>query len=237
MLNNLTILKRLGKKDPLLQENRNHFSNFDYNKPPKEYSFVVFDTELTKLNRRTGEIVSIGAVRINELQIELGETFYQQIKPQKTAHTEATLIHKITPEELKLAPDIEEVVPKFVEFLGTSFIVGHCIEIDMDFLDKACRRLFGGTLRNPTIDTMQLARGYNRMLYGRYHDHGAIKGGYSLIDLSYKFHLPVFEAHNALADAMQTAYLFLFLVKKFRSGGLETLKDLNEKCKSGTWIG
>ncbi len=227
----------LRKKDPLLVENKEKFSDFSHNNPLRDYSFVVFDTELTELNRRRGEIVSIGAVRIKGLQIELNDTFYQHVKPKKMSHTEATLIHRITPEELKLAPEIEEVVPQFVKFLGRSLIVGHCINIDMDFLDSACRRLLGGPLRNPTIDTMRLARGYQRTLYGRYHDQGGKEGNYNLQDLTRKFQLPVFEAHNALEDAMQTAYLFLFLVKKIRTGGMETLKDLCQACQTGSWEG
>ncbi len=237
MLEYYSIFNWLRKKHPLLAENRDYFSAFNYDKSLKDYSFVAFDTELTKLDRRSGEIISIGAVRINELQIELGETFYQQIRPQKTEHTEATLIHKITPEELKMAPDLEEVVPQFVDFLGRSVVVGHCIGIDMDFLDKACSRLFGGKLKNPTIDTMRLALGYQRILYGRYYDHGSTKGRYNLQELSHEFQLPVFDAHNALEDALQTAYLFLFLAKKIRSGGLETLKDLYQANKTGTWEG
>lgn len=231
------MLSWLRKKAPIIKENKRFFAKFDQNKSLDEYSFVVFDTELTGLDRRSGEIVSLGAVRIENLQIRLGEIFYEHVRPRDTAHTEATLIHKITPQQLKNAPTLEEVVPRFVEFLGSSLIVGHCIGIDMDFLDKACRALYGGILANPTIDTMRLSRGYQRKLYGRYHDHGSIKGSYNLNDLSQKFHLPVFEQHDALEDAMQTAYLFLFLVKKFRSGGLESLKDLYQASKTGTWDG
>lgn len=231
------MLSWLRKKDPKIRENRKYFSKFDHGLSLKEYSFVVFDTELTGLDRRCDEIISIGAVRIKNLQIELGDIFYEHIKPRDTRHTQATLIHQITPEQLENAPVLEEVVPRFIDYLGHSLIVGHCIGIDMDFLDKACKKLYGGTLSNPTIDTMRLSRGYQRKLYGRYHDHGSIKGSYNLHDLSNKFQLPVFDQHNAIEDAMQTAYLFIYLVKKFRSGGLETLKDLYQASKTGTWNG
>lgn len=231
------VLNWLRRKDPLIIENRKHFSKFDHGLTLKEYSFVVFDTELTSLDPRSGEIISIGALRIKNLQIELGDIYYEHVRPQNTKHTEATLIHRITPEELKNAPLLEEALPRFIAYLGHSIIVGHCIGIDMEFLDKACRKVYGGILANPTIDTMRLSRGYLRTLYGRYHDHGSINSSYNLNDLSRKFQLPVFEQHNAVEDAMQTAYLFLFLVKKFRSGGLETLKDLYQAGKTGTWDG
>lgn len=235
MFDKYTILNWLGNQDPLIRENRSYFSSLDPSRSLKDYSFVVFDSELTDLDRRKGEIVSIGAVKISDLQIELGATFYQHVKPIKKEHTDATLIHRITPGELTKAPTLEEVVPQFIKFLGTSLIVGHCINIDMDFLDKACRRLLGGTIKNPTLDTMQMAKGYQKMLHGHFHDHGKIKDSYNLTDLSRKFRLPVFEAHNAMEDAMQTAYLFLFLVKKFSANGLETLKELYQAGKTGSW--
>ncbi len=226
----------LRKQSALIAENRRYFRKFDQSRPLRDYSFVVFDTELTGLDKRSSEIISIGAVRIENMQIDLGQLFSSYIRPHKTRHTEATLIHRITPEELKTAPKMEEVVPRFVEFLGHSLIVGHCIAIDMDFVDKACRRLYGGTLKNPLIDTMRLSRSYYGELYGLYQGHGSRKKSFNLHELSKNFQLPLFAQHSALGDAMQTAYLFIYLVKKFHSGGLETLNDLYRASRTGTWI-
>jgi DNA polymerase-3 subunit epsilon len=231
------VLRRLRKKAPLIDENRRYFSKFDHNGSLRDATFAVFDTEMTGLDPRSDEIVSLGAVKIHNLQIDLSETFHEHIQPGRLAHTEATLIHRITPEQLKQAPVLEEVMPRFIDFLGTSLLVGHCIGIDMDFLDRACRMLYGGKLANPTIDTMLLSRAYRRKLHGFYHDQGAGGESYNLHDLSSTFCLPVFERHNAMEDAMQAAYLFLFIVKKFCSGGLETLKDLYQAGREGTSAG
>lgn len=228
----------LKKKAPVLVENNGRFAGFNRNRSLRDYTFVVFDTELTGLNSRRDEIVSIGAVKIENLRIDLGNTFYAHIRPRrKKKHSNATLIHRITPEELENAPGIEEVLPAFIDYLGDGLIVGHCISIDMMFLDRICAKLYGGKLANPTIDTMRLSRGYQGKLSGWYHEHGSGQGEYNLRDLSEKYNLPVFGWHNAFEDAMQTAYLFLFLVKKFRSGGLETLLDLYQAGKTGRWSG
>ena len=227
----------LKPKAPFLKANRKFFNGFDRGKSLADYSFVVFDTELTGLATRRGEIISIGAVKIENLQIDLSQTFNSFVRPHRLEHTIATLIHKITPEQLREAPVVEEVLPAFLDFVGNSLVVGHCIDIDMRFLDKLCRRLYGGTLANPTIDTMLLARGYMGKLSGWFHDHGSIDKGYNLRTISKRFQLPVFEEHEALGDAMQTAYLFLYLVKKFRSGGLETLRDLYQAGWAGKWAG
>ncbi len=211
---------------PVLIDNRNLFEAFDQGRPLAHYSFVVCDTELTGLNRRRDEIISIGAVRIEGLQILPGETFHRYIRPRNIDPNQATLIHRITPEQLRGVPPVEEVLPGFVRFCGDALIVGHFVDIDMHFLNRAARRVLGGTLSNPSIDTMRLARAYKEARCRDYYGHCDQSMSYNLDELSNEFHLPRFKPHDALEDALQTAYLFLFLVKKFRHGGIRTLREL-----------
>ena len=217
---------RRREPHPLLLENNRYFSRFDQSAPLDQYQFVVYDTELTGLNRRKDEIISIGAVRITNLRIDLDATFHRYIRPQNIQHTRATLVHKITPEQLRLASPMEEVLPEFIQFVGTALIVGHFLDLDMHFLNRATRKVLDGTLANPGIDTMRLAQGYNRRRLGYFRDRSAETTSYRLNDLCEQYKIPLFKAHDALQDALQTAYLFLFLVKKFKKGGLVTLRDL-----------
>ncbi|THB75515.1 MAG: 3'-5' exonuclease [Desulfobulbaceae bacterium] len=221
--------------DERILENRAYFKDFDQTRPLTDYSFVVFDTELTGLNRKKDEIISIGAVRIKNLQIDLGETFHRFIKPEKLDHTEATLVHRITPEQLKDAPPMEQVLPEFLSFVGNSLIVGHYVGLDMSFLHRVTEKHYNGTLMNPCVDTIRMAQGYKRVMFGYYHEGGTTNSRYSLKDLSEEFNLPFFEAHDALEDAMQTAYLFLYLIKKFRKGGLITLRELYQAGRESDW--
>lgn len=221
--------------DDFIVRNREFFNSFDQARPLSDYTFVVFDTELTGLNRKRDEVISIGAVKIKNLQIDLGETFHHYIQPQKLDHTEATLVHRITPEQLKQAPTLDEVLPDFLSFIGTDLIVGHYIGLDMSFIHRETSRRYNGTLANPCIDTIRMAQGYKRVMFGYYHEEGSSSGQLSLQELSREFNLPFFEAHDALEDAVQTAYLFLFLVKKFRKGGLETLRELYQAGKESDW--
>lgn len=225
----------LRKPDQLILDNRAFFSSFNQGRGLSEYDFVVFDTELTGLDRKKDEIVAIGAVHIRDLQIDLSSTFHCYVKPKNLDPTAATLIHRITPEQLKDAPTIEEVLPEFITFTGNSLLVGHYVGLDMSFLNRACQLYLGGTLDNPGVDTMKLARGYKRVLLGHYHDPSITSNSYRLEDLGREFNLPRFDSHDALEDAMQTAYLFLFLIKKFRKGGLSTLKELYQAGRTGSF--
>ena len=211
---------------PLIIKNRETFSRFDQSRPLAEYSFVVCDTELTGFDQKKDEIISIGAVMIRNLQIDLGATFHRYIRPRNIEHTKATLVHRITPQQLAAAPPLEEVLPAFIEFAKNSLLVGHCVTLDMGFLNRAARKILGGTLSNPGIDTIRMAQGYRRVLSGHFHGEEDGSRSYSLEDLTKEYHLPTFKSHDAFEDAMQTAYLFLFLLKKFRKGGLLTLKDI-----------
>jgi len=222
----LKALFGLRKAHPCLVKNKQLFVDFNQGKPLHDYTFVVCDTELTGLTKRKDEIISIGAVRIINLQIELSQTFYQFIRPKNIDPNQATLVHRITPEELKCAPPMEEVLPAFIDFCGNGLLVGHFVGIDMHFLNKAARRTLGGTLSNPSIDTMRLARGYKEARCTDFYGGCDQASSYNLDGLTEEFHLPRFKPHDALEDALQTAYLFLFLIKKFKHGGIHTLKEL-----------
>lgn len=221
---------------PVLQENRRRFKSFNQGRPLTEYSFVVLDTELTGLDRKRDEIISIGAVRISDLRIDLGSTFHSYLRPANLNPNQATLVHRITPEQLKAAPPPEEVLPRFVEFIGDSLLVGHYIGLDMHFLNRATRQVLGGTLSNPGIDTMRMAQGYKRIQLGHFNEQLGIATSYNLDKLSEEYRLPPFKPHDAFEDAMQTAYLFLFLIKKFRKGGLVTLRDVYQAGRIGGWL-
>lgn len=214
-----------AKTHPLLTRNHETFRNFKKNLPLHDYEMVVFDTELTGFNVKNNEIVAIGAVRIRNLQIQCGETFYALVKPTNRLHTPSTLVHRITPLELDQAMPLDQVLPRFIEFCGDSVQIGHYLRLDLEFVNAAANDLLGGAIKTPYLDTMRLAMAYNEVKHGHYYDHSNIHGAYTLKALSREFDLPVFTAHNALQDSMQTAYLFLFLVKKMRAYGFRTLND------------
>lgn len=229
--------KYFGLRQPhqLLLENQEYFNGFSQDIALEACSFVVFDTELTGLNKRRDEIISIGAVRIVNLQIRLDDVFYCLVKPENLNHSPSTLVHRLTPEQLRFAPEPAAVLPAFMEYCTHSLLVGHFIGLDMAFLNRALARVMGGTLANPCIDTMRMARGYKeaRLVtgYGNYESSGS----YRLEDLAVEFKLPRFKPHNALEDALQAAYLFLFLVQKLQRGGVRSLKEFYRAGRSA-WL-
>lgn len=221
---------------PLLVANQRGVTAFDQSRPLTEYRFVVLDTELSGLNARRNEIVSIGAVAVRDMRIDLGNTFSTLVRPRCLDHGDSTLVHRLTPEQLAQAPSLEEVLPDFVSFCDGALLVGHCIGLDMSFLNRACQRVLGGGLANPCIDTIRLARVYNEEQWESYYDQFDLKVSYQLEDLVHQYGLPIHTAHDALEDALQTAYLLLFLLKKLRRGGIETLGQLHRAGGNWRWM-
>ncbi len=197
----------------------------DRDVPVRNCEFVVFDTELTGLNQRRDEIISIGAVRIRNLRICCGDTFYALIKPQGKLHSASTIIHRITPRELSGAERVENVLPRFVDYCAGAFLVGHHVVLDLSFVNRACQNYLGGVIQSSSLDTMRLAMAYKEALNGPHVDHREKPNSYRLSSLSEEFHLPKFGEHNALQDALQTAYLFLYLVHKLRYGASGTMNE------------
>lgn len=211
---------------PIIAQNNSFFHHYDKKLPLQDYNFVVFDTELTGLDRKNDFIIAIGAVRIKNLQICCNETFYILVKPEKKIQSDSTLIHRITPEELQKAGNIADALPRFIEFCAGDVLVGHYVGLDIGFVNRSAKEVLGGIIHNPCLDTMRLAMAYKELQNGRYFDHYTSQSAYNLASLAREYRLPEFSQHNALQDAMQTAYLFLFFAKNMRSKGrMHTLKD------------
>lgn len=221
---------------PLIRQNHDDFRARRQDLPLTGYEFVVFDTELTGMDERRDEIISIGAVRIENMQIVAGESFHSYVRPRNLSHSPSTLIHRITPNQLRAAPPLAEVLPAFLEFCGPRLLIGHYVTLDAGFINRACRQLLGGEIKNPCLDTLRLAQAYTAKCSNNYYDFDYLQTSFTLPDLSRQYGLPLFAAHDALADALQTAYLFLFLVRKIMGSGDPALHELfKASSRTGFW--
>jgi len=220
-------------KHPALETNEEFFLVFNQNRPIERCEFVVLDTELTGLNPRRDEIVSIGAVRIRDMRIMVGENFSTCVRTRKALPKESTLVHRITSERMKTAPNLEDVLPEFVSFCGTALLVGHYVQLDLAFLNKAARRIMGGRMPNLSVDCARLAQAYVANLHRQGDRTFSVDGTFQLAKLAKEYGLPLFAPHDALEDAMQTAYLFVFLAAKLRDQGLSTFRDFRRASEVG----
>ncbi|MEA2027057.1 MAG: polyribonucleotide nucleotidyltransferase, partial [Chloroflexota bacterium] len=154
-------------------------------------SFVVFDTETTSKDARTGELVEIGAVRMSDGEVT--DRFETLVKP--TRGIVGKQVHGLTNADVEGAPSPAEAAAQLLDWAGDDILVGHNVGFDISFVEAA---LADGTRIEPGtyLDTLVLAR-------AGYPDLDAHK----LADLVEFFELTVDPKHRALADAEATAAL------------------------------
>lgn len=202
------------------------FSGQDGATPLDEAVFVVFDTELTGLKAKKDSIVSIGAIRMLGKRIMLGETFYHVVDPRTALTAQSVVIHEITPQEAAASPGLDMLLPEFLEFCGNAVMAGHMVSIDLGFLNKEIKQLYGSDLRNPAVDTFRL----HQWMRNREEDacayHAGLPEANDLLSLAEKYHIPVQQAHNALSDAFVTAQLLQRLLHLLPRWGITTIRDL-----------
>ena len=102
-------------------------------------TFVVFDIETTGFSVNFNEIIEIGAVKIkNGIQLDTFSTF---VRPSRKISRKISELTNISNEDVAKAPAIEEVLPKFVEFIGDSILVAHNATFDTGFIYYAMKQL------------------------------------------------------------------------------------------------
>ncbi len=182
-----------------------------------ERDFVVVDFETTGLNAINDEIVEIGAVKIESMRIT--DKFHTLVKPRKKMSQRSTEITGISMEELESAPEIEEVLPKLLEFIGDSIFVAHNADFDYRFLRESAKRL-EKEFDSPYIDTLQFSKSMLKL------------SGYGLEKVVKALNLGNFNHHRALDDTLITAEAFLKLLEMAKSKGVHTLEKLNDLSKN-----
>lgn len=189
--------------------------------PIGEVRFVVFDTETTGLDFRKDYILSIGAVSVQNWQIDLGRRLECYVQRSYRPSREAVAVHGILPGS-NLARGIDEIeaVKRFVEYCHGSVLAGHHVGFDIAMVDQALRGLIGRKLANKRIDTAALAR----RVSGR-NDYEQ-PGAYGLDALCRLYNIPMSDRHTAAGDAFITAVLLMKLLARLKKRGVHTLGDL-----------
>ncbi|SNZ08890.1 DNA polymerase-3 subunit epsilon [Persephonella hydrogeniphila] len=178
----------------------------------EKITFCSFDLETTGLDPKKDEIVSIGAVKIKKLKIDIGTQFYKLVKPEKHLEKENILIHGITMSELENAPSPENVIPEFLEYIKGTVLVGYFVRFDISVLSRYTQKMFGIPVLNPFIDLKDV---HLLNLQRSYTPAEKIRES-SLEELAIEYGIPVEKRHNALYDSIISALLFIAMVKKHR---------------------
>ena len=224
----LYLLRR--KKIPTLI--RNHLETclcLDIRQPILKTDFVVFDTETTGLHAKKGDrIVSISALRLSHGRIDLSDTFHELINPNRNIPSKSAVIHGILPRMVDGKPSLEEILPSFIAYIGSSILVGHHAWLDMTFLNREMARLYGFPIQNIVLDTVLLDQAFRWRKPPS--SRNTIKGDSSLIALAERYDVRIEGHHSSFGDALTTAQIFQQMLKHAQKQGIVSLKDLLRKA-------
>ncbi len=167
------------------------------NKHIDDVEFTIFDTETTGLEPQSGDrIVEIAAVRLKG-KARLAE-FQTLVNPHRRISPGAFAVNRITQEMLYDAPDIESVIPEFLDFIQGSCLCSYNAAFDLEFLNSEFTLLAREPLKDIiVVDILKMAR---RLL-------PALER-YSLWFVADKLGINTRQEHRALADVELTIETF-----------------------------
>ena len=128
-----------------------------YVETPNCEGMIVYDLETTSKDSKQAEIVELAASRLDSDGNEV-ERRCQLVKPPHPIPKSSTQVHHIDNALVKNKPSIQIVLPKFLDFIQDSVLIGHNVEkFDNLVLERSLKKLDIG-LSNLFYDTLTAAQ-------------------------------------------------------------------------------
>jgi DNA polymerase III subunit epsilon len=182
----------------------------------REAVYSVVDLELTGLDPAVDEIIAFASVTVSGGRVSLADVRYRLVRPKRMPDGSTIRIHGLRESDLAGAPPLSEVIDEMLEALTGRAMVAHFAPVEEGFL-KAALAAHGLTLRNPVIDTVDLAGELSRLSrrsgMGRVtpRDPAVPDSSPGLSNLARSLGLPVHRPHHADGDALTAAQAFIAL--------------------------
>ena len=188
--------------------------------PLETARWVALDCETSGLDMKRDRLLSVGAVRIAEGRIEVGNALHSVVKQTAPSARENILVHGIGGDAQIGGRAQDEVVRELEAYVGEAIPVGFHAPFDAEIL-----RRHGFRVRNRWLDLAELAPA---LFPGRKAAH--------LEDWLAEFGIAVHDRHDALGDAFSTAQLLLVSIAEARRQGAATVEALRTLGSAARWL-
>jgi DNA polymerase-3 subunit epsilon len=178
---------------------KNYITLFDNDGNAVSKRFVIFDMETTGLDAREDVILSVGAIAVIGNGIEVGDFLEVYIRQDKFASK--SIAFNETNEKVVEA----EGIIQFLNFVKDATLVGHNVNLDIEMVNQALKRLDLGRLKNPIMDTNALFQRWKGL---------PDDARTSLDDVCDALKIEKSDRHTAWGNAYTTALVFLKLKRK-----------------------
>lgn len=191
----------------------------------EDIEFLAIDLEATGLDFEHDEILSVGFTVIHNMNILLSQSRYFLVRPEQDIPEETAILHGIMDDASARGIELEQAMEFILGALSGKVLLAHHSSIECNFLNRACRKIYGSDMVFPLVDTYAIE--YNSL------KHRGItpeNKGLRLYSLREDYGLPRYPAHNALSDAVATAELFLAQIAHRQGHGRMALKEVMARC-------
>jgi DNA polymerase-3 subunit epsilon len=194
--------------------------------PWRDAVYCAVDLELSGLDPKRHEIVSFGAVPIEDGRVQLGAAVHGRARPLRSMSESSIRIHGIRPADLAESPSLDLAIDQLLAAMAGRIPVVHVASVERSFLRPALRQR-GLRLRRPMIDTSPLG------LVWLHERDGRGPRDVSLAGLAAALGLPSHHQHDALGDALTTAQVFIALATHLDARRRQTVRSLTA---AGRWL-
>ncbi len=147
---------------------------------------------------------------------KITDKFSTFVNPKRPIPFRITELTSITDEMVISSPDIETILPQFIEFIGDAVLVAHNASFDVGFIEQNCKRQ-KIEADFTYVDTVALARVLLPAL-----------NRFKLDTVAKALNISLENHHRAVDDAGCTAEIFVKFVQMLKERELTTLAKVNE---------
>ena len=178
-------------------------------------TYIVFDIETTGFDPHNEEITEIGAVKLNGTTIV--DRFSTFVNPNKPIPENIVKLTGITDEMVADAPQIEEILPKFLEFSKGATMVAHNAKFDIGFIQTKLKTKLNKDYDPAVIDTILWGKNILKELKR-----------YNLKAMAKHLGIELNNHHRAVDDAEATAHIFVKMMNMVLSKGAYKLSEIDD---------
>lgn len=184
-----------------------------------ERRYVAFDLETTGISRRDCHIIEIGLVEYDASGRETGR-WNQLVRPPvgedgvlSTGDETVMAVHGITPDDVKDAPSIEQVMSEWRSRMSGATLIGHNLKFDTDFAAHTFRKY--APQGDYAAATVPWASEADTLVYAARHLHAEpAMTNFKLATLAGHVGVPYTNGHRADHDAAVAGEVFFALREK-----------------------
>lgn len=191
----------------------------DLRTPASRARYVVVDVESSGLNIDKDRLIAIGAVAVRNGRVALDDAMEVVLQQEKVSEKDNILIHGITGEAQREGVPPAEALLAFLEYLGKDPLVAFHVAFDNSMISKAIRRHLGFKFDHRWVDLAYVAPAiYPELTYKCR----------SLDQWMAQFGIGNFARHSALADAVSTAELMLYLRPRMAERQIASFQNMRD---------